>query len=81
MNDIHTVEMPQTFRYLKQSILVVKQRNQVRMLFGRQDHFGKRSLAKVESDVKELIAAFLAVVSNDISVVITFLKKLDLLLR
>jgi hypothetical protein len=50
------------------------------MLFGRQDHLGKRSLAKVESDVEELVSAFLAIVSNNISMIVTLLKKLDFML-
>jgi hypothetical protein len=50
------------------------------MLSRGQDHFGERSFAKVESDVKEVVSAFLAVVSNDISMIITRLKKFDFML-
>jgi len=50
------------------------------MVIGMQDHFGKRSFAKVESDVEKLVSAFLAVVSNDISMIVTLLKNLDFML-
>jgi hypothetical protein len=80
MDNIHMVEMSQSLRDLKQSIFFIKKRNKFGMLFGRQDHFGKRSTAKVESYVEEIVAAFLAVVSNDIPMIITRLKKLDFML-
>ena len=50
------------------------------MFFGKQDHFSKRSFAKVESDIEELVSALLAVVSNDISMIVTLLKNLDFML-
>jgi len=50
------------------------------MLVGRQDHFGQRCLAKVEGDIEEVVSTFLAIVSDDISMIITRLKKLDFML-
>lgn len=49
------------------------------MLIWRLNEIRQRSLAEIKGDIEEILATFLAIVPNNIRVIVTLFQELDLL--
>jgi len=78
---IHIVEMFQSRRNLYQSLLGLQQLVQFVWWFAQlsQKQIMESGLAEVQGDIEEIVATLLAVVSNDVWMIITRLQELDFL--
>jgi hypothetical protein len=64
---------------LYQSLLSIKGRCELAMLIWRFDQIRQRSLAEIKGDIEEILAAFLAIVPNNIWVIVALFQELDFL--